>query len=64
MVPAAIRKAYNLTPASKLEWMEDGECIRVVPVGPSPIAEARGLFKNSGLGEALLKSRREDRNCE
>jgi len=64
VVPAAIRKAYQLGPASKLEWIEDGECIRVVPLGTDPIAEARGLLKGSGLGEALLKSRREDRDHE
>ena len=64
VVPAAIRKAYHLGPASKLQWIEDGECIRVVPVGSDPIAEARGIFRKSGLGEALLRSRREDRARE
>ena len=64
VVPAAIRKAYHLGPESKLHWVDDGECIRVVPLGSDTISEARGMFKKSGLGKALLRSRREDRARE
>ena len=61
VVPARIRKSYNLGPASKLEWIDDGKSIRVVPLPADPVATARGMFKGSGLTAALLKNRREDR---
>ena len=60
VIPAPIRKAYNLQPATKLEWVGDGDTIRVIPLRRDSIAEARGLFRGSGLGKALLQSRRED----
>jgi len=64
VVPARIRKRYDLGPSSKLEWVDDGECIRVVPLPRDTIAAAQGMLGGSGLTAALLKSRREDRARE
>jgi bifunctional DNA-binding transcriptional regulator/antitoxin component of YhaV-PrlF toxin-antitoxin module len=64
VVPAAIRKAYHLTSSSRLEWLDDGVCIRVVPLTEDPIAQARGAFGKSGLTKALLRSRAEERARE
>ena len=41
-VPVRIRKAWRLKPGDRLEWIEDGRCIRVVPQGDNPGREARG----------------------
>ena len=62
VIPARIRKAYRLRTGTKLEWIDDGKCISVVPVGPDPIREARGLFGKSHLRQALLRSRAKDKS--
>jgi bifunctional DNA-binding transcriptional regulator/antitoxin component of YhaV-PrlF toxin-antitoxin module len=64
VVPARIRRSYHLGPASRLEWIDDGQCIRVIPLPADPVAAAQGMFAGSGLTAALLKSRREDRAGE
>jgi len=60
VVPARIRKAYHLEPSSQLEWIDDGQTIRVVPIPKDPILAAHGMFQGSKLTDALLRSRRED----
>ena len=38
VVPAPIRHAYRLKTSMKLEWVDDGRCIRVIPLGRIPLA--------------------------
>lgn len=61
-IPVGIRRRYNIKPKTKLEWMDDGHCISVMPVSEDPIRELKGRFKGKGLSAALLKSRREERS--
>ena len=63
-VPARIRKRFGIKPGQKLTWVEDGKIIYILPVPKDPIAAFRGSSKGSGLTEALLRSRREDRRRE
>lgn len=60
VIPAPIRKTHGLKTNTRLEWIDDGKCIRVVPLGPDSIAEARGAFGKTHLRQALLRSRAED----
>ena len=61
VVPAPIRRAYRLRASTKLEWVDDGKCIRVVPLGADPIGDARGALGKTHLRKALLRSRAEDK---
>jgi len=61
VVPARIRKAYRLRSSMKLEWVDDGKCIRVVPLGKDAIGDARGVLGKTRLREALVRSRGEDK---
>ena len=36
VVPAKIRKDHHITPNTQLEWIDDGETIRIVPLPPIP----------------------------
>ena len=63
VIPAAIRRRFGLTPADGLEWIVDGDEIRVVPVHKDPIAAFRGQGKG-GATERLLTERRRDRERE
>ena len=60
VIPASIRKAYGLKSNTKLEWIEDGKCIRVIPLTSDTICEARGVFGKTALRRSLLRSRAKD----
>ncbi len=60
-IPAAIRRKYNIKPKTKLEWIDDGYTITVLPIPHDPIKALKGKFKDAKLREALLKSRQEER---
>ena len=60
-IPAALRKKFNLTPGTGIEWMETAEGIFLLPVPKDPIANFRGKSKGKGLLKELLKDRRKDR---
>ena len=62
VVPAKIRKDHDIQPKTLLEWIDDGETIRVVPLPLDPIGAAIGSTR--GLGEKLLTERRLDRKRE
>lgn len=61
MIPAEIRKKFNLDTDTKLQWIEDGLSIRVVRVDADPINTARGVFGKTKLTKALLAGRKRDR---
>ena len=62
VVPAAIRSAHHIHPECRLEWIDDGKCIRVVPLPDDPVKAARGLFRGSKMTKALLEARSRDKN--
>ena len=60
-IPAAIRKKYNIKPKTKIEWMDDGHTITVMPVPQDPVKALKGRFRDADLLQALMKSREEER---
>lgn len=60
MIPAAIRKRYGIGEGDRLEWLDEGGCIRVVPVAGDPVKALRGRGRGEGLTSRLLEARRED----
>ena len=61
VIPAAIRKRYGIKEGDLLEWIDDGQVIRVIPIPADPIRALRGCAQGEELVERLLKARREDR---
>lgn len=59
VVPARIRKDYGNEPHSRLEWIDDGHTIRVIPIPEDPIRAARGSSR--GLKRRLLVERERER---
>ncbi len=59
VIPAAIRRQFNLSPADRLEWVLDNGTIRVVPVRANPVEAFRGQGKGGSTGR-LLAARREE----
>ena len=59
VVPARIRRDYRIEPHSRLEWIDDGHTIRVIPIPEDPIRAARGI--SHGLSRRLLEERKRER---
>lgn len=64
VIPAAIRKRYQIDNGAHLVWLDDGETIRVVPVAGDPLLSLRGRGRGGKLTERLLSERRKDRDRE
>ncbi|HVB97475.1 MAG TPA: AbrB/MazE/SpoVT family DNA-binding domain-containing protein [Chloroflexota bacterium] len=64
VIPAEIRRRYQIEEGSQIEWIDTGTGVKVVPVPADPIAALRGIGKGEGLGERLLTERRIDRERE
>jgi bifunctional DNA-binding transcriptional regulator/antitoxin component of YhaV-PrlF toxin-antitoxin module len=64
VIPAIIRKRYQIENGAHLVWLDDGETIRVVPVTDDPLQSLRGGGRGKKLTERLLSERRKDRDHE
>ena len=65
VIPAALREKYNIRPNSRVEFLDAGGEIVLVPVPENGFKTARGLLKKSGLSlKDLWKYRREERKRE
>jgi AbrB family looped-hinge helix DNA binding protein len=64
VIPAAIRRRHKIQEGDMLEWIDDGETIRVVPITSDPVRALRGRAKGQRLTEQLLAARAEDRKRE
>lgn len=60
-IPAAIRRKYNIKAKTKLEWIDDGHTITVLPIPQDSIKALKGKFKDADLLKSLLESRKEER---
>ena len=65
VIPAEIRHKYDLRPGDKVNIVDYGGGISILPVPRDPIAHGLGLLAGgSSLTEALLKERAEERRRE
>jgi AbrB family looped-hinge helix DNA binding protein len=61
VIPAAIRKRYQIQEGDHLVWLDDGETIKVVVVPANPLQALRGRGRGERLVERLLEERRAER---
>jgi AbrB family looped-hinge helix DNA binding protein len=64
VIPALIRKRYQIGEGTYLVWLDDGKTIKVVPVPADPLRALRGRGRGEKLVERLLAARQEDRKRE
>ena len=64
VIPASIRKRYQIEEGDYLVRLDEGEMIRVIPVSRDPIRALRGSGRGEHLLERLLAARQEDRSYE
>ena len=61
VIPAKIRKKYDIHPGSAIQIFEYGNLIYLVPPAKDPLKEAMGcLPQKPSLTKALLKERKKD----
>ncbi|MGZ9165866.1 MAG: AbrB/MazE/SpoVT family DNA-binding domain-containing protein [Anaerolineales bacterium] len=65
VIPADLRKKYNLTPGTEVLIVDYGGVLAIVPAMRDPIKQGRGLLKDlPSLTKDLLKEREKERRRE
>ena len=60
-IPAPIRRQLRIKADTTLEWVLEGNTVRVIPLPDDPLSAFRGSGKG-GTVERLLQDRRRDRS--
>ncbi len=64
VIPAELRRRYDITEGTEIEWIDTGTGMKVIPVPSDPVAVLRGRGKGERLVDILLEERRRDRERE
>lgn len=64
VIPARLRRRYGMVEGTRLEWLDTGAGLKVVPIPDDPIAALRGIARGERLTERLLAERTRDRGRE
>jgi len=60
-IPAALRKKYGIETDTQVEWIEEGNAIKIVPLPKDPIKAFRGAGKNRYTSTKLIRDRKRER---
>ena len=60
-IPSELRKKYHIEAETELEWIEDGNTIRVIPLPKDPIGAFRGAGKGRYTSDKLMRDRKKER---
>jgi AbrB family looped-hinge helix DNA binding protein len=63
-IPSEIRRKFNIEPESKVEWIVEGNVIKIVPLPKDPVAAFRGRGSGTYSAERLVEERRAEREKE
>ena len=63
-IPSKIRKMFNIDPESSVEWIVDGNTIKIVPLPKDPVAAFKGRGSGKYSTERLVDERRAERKKE
>ena len=65
VIPAELRKKYNLLPGTEVVIVDYGGVLAIVPALKDPIKQGRGMLKGlPSLTQDLLKERAQERSRE
>ncbi len=63
-IPAALRKKYGIEPETQVEWIEEGNAIKIIPLPKDPIKAFRGAGRGRYASEKLIRDRKKERSEE
>jgi AbrB family looped-hinge helix DNA binding protein len=63
-IPSEIRKKFNIEPESRVEWIVEGNVIKVIPLPKDPVAAFKGRGSRKYSTERLIEERRAEREKE
>jgi AbrB family looped-hinge helix DNA binding protein len=65
VIPAAMRKKYELKPGAYLQVVDYGGVLAIVPAFKNPIRDGAGMLKGGeSLTQAVVKEHRKERERE
>ncbi len=65
VIPAPLRKKYNLTPGAKVIIVDYGGVMSILPVSDDPVNAGAGMLKgDDSLTQAIVEEHRQERNRE
>ena len=65
VIPAELRKKYNLLPGTEVIIVDYGGVLAIIPALKDPIKQGRGMLKGlPSLTQDLLKERAQERSQE
>lgn len=65
VIPAELRKKYNLLPGTEVVIVDYGGVLSIIPALDNPIKQGRGLLKGlQSLTQDLLKEHAQERSRE
>ena len=60
-IPAALRKKFHIEARMELEWVEEGNAIKVIPLPKDPVTAFRGAGKDRYTSDKLIRARKQER---
>lgn len=60
-IPSELRKKFNIEPDSQVEWIAEGNAIKIIPLPKDPIAAFRGAGRGRYTSDKLVKDRKKER---
>lgn len=60
-IPATLRKKYHIEAQTELEWVEEGNTIKIIPIPKDPVATFRGAGKGRYTSDNLVRDRKKER---
>ena len=60
-IPAKLRKKFLIEPETQVEWIEEGNAIKIIPLPKDPIKAFRGAGRGRYTSEKLLRDRKKER---
>jgi AbrB family looped-hinge helix DNA binding protein len=63
-IPAKLREKFLIEPETQVEWIEEGDAIRIIPLPKNPIKAFRGAGRGRYTSEKLIRDRRRERREE